>query len=241
MTDTPDFVESEEPEVSAHDEPASDAADLGPVSQTLTEALAKHELELPADQIALLERYAALLWEWNAKLNLTRHTDYDKFVSRDLVDSMWLERFLDAGERVLDVGTGGGVPGIILAILRPDLEVTLSDSVAKKAKAVAEIVKSLELPIRVAHAPAQKLVAEETFETLVCRAVAPLSKILTWFAPSWENFERLLLIKGPNWTVEREEAREKKLLRHTHVNPIATYPLPGTYSKSVVLQVRSER
>ncbi len=52
----------------------------------------------------------------NTKLNLTRHTTWDKFVARDLVDSQWLERYLDSGERVLDVGTGGGVPGIILAI-----------------------------------------------------------------------------------------------------------------------------
>ncbi len=55
---------------------------------------------------------------------------------------------------MLDVGSGGGVPGIILAILRPDLEVTLCDSVAKKAKAVGEIVERIGLPIRVLHAPA---------------------------------------------------------------------------------------
>ncbi|MDX1962424.1 MAG: 16S rRNA (guanine(527)-N(7))-methyltransferase RsmG [Pirellulales bacterium] len=208
------------------------------LSATLELALARQQLELPSDQIALLDRYCRVLWKKNEQLNLTRHTDYDKFVSRDLVDSQWLESFLDAGERVLDVGTGGGVPGIILAILRPDLEVTLSDSVAKKAQAVGEIVAQLDLPVRVVHAPAQALLQQETFETLVCRAVAPISKLLTWFAPVWDSFEKLLLIKGPNWTAERDEAQEKRLLRHVRITKIASYPLPGTESESVVLQVR---
>ena len=51
------------------------------------------------------------------KLNLTRHTDYEKFVSRDVVDSRQLEQFLEPGERIVDVGTGGGVPGVVLSIL----------------------------------------------------------------------------------------------------------------------------
>ena len=124
-----------------------------PSSDTLPAALARHGIELDEDQVALLDRYARALWNWNEKLNLTRHTDYEKFVSRDVVDSQWLERFLDSAERILDVGTGGGVPGIVLAILRPDLEVSLCESVAKKARAVEDIVKQLGMPVRVHHAP----------------------------------------------------------------------------------------
>ena len=82
----------------------------------------------------MLERYCELLWEWNEKINLTRHTDYEKFVARDLVDSLAFAEFLEPGEKVLDVGSGGGVPGVVLAIVRPDLKVSLADSVGKKAK-----------------------------------------------------------------------------------------------------------
>jgi len=56
-----------------------------------------------------LERYATRLWDWNTRLNLTRHTTYEKFVSRDLIDSLQLSQLLEPDERVLDVGTGGGV------------------------------------------------------------------------------------------------------------------------------------
>ena len=89
--------------------------------ETLSAVLVRHGIELPNDQIAQLDQYRQLLWDWNEKLNLTRHTTLEKFVSRDVVDSLAFAEHLDAGERVLDVGTGGGVPGVILAIVRRDL------------------------------------------------------------------------------------------------------------------------
>jgi 16S rRNA (guanine527-N7)-methyltransferase len=207
-------------------------------SDTLAAALARHGIELEEEQVALLDTYAKALWAWNEKLNLTRHTDYEKFVSRDVVDSQWLERFLDSAERVLDVGTGGGVPGVILAILRPDLEVSLCESVAKKARAVEDIVRHVGLPIEVHHARAEELLVDHEYDTLVVRAVAPLDKLLAWFKPHWGAFGRLLMLKGPAWVEERAAAQEKKLLRGVRINVLATYPLPGTESESVVLEIR---
>ena len=204
---------------------------------TLAETLAQFEIELPEEQIALLDRYRRELWEWNEKLNLTRHTTLDKFVTRDVVDALSLERFLESGDRVLDVGTGGGVPGAILAILRPDLEVTLADSVAKKAKAAAAIVAPLGLPIRVEHARAEALLEQEYFDTLVARAVAPLVKLARWFGPHWSSFNQLLVIKGPNWTAERREAREAGVMRHIELRRLLTYTTPGTDIESVILSL----
>ncbi len=207
-------------------------------SDTLAAALARHNLELPDEQVALLDRYCRALWHWNTKINLTRHTDYERFVGRDVVDSLALEPFLDASERVLDVGTGGGVPGVILAIVRPDLEVSLCDSVAKKARVVQEIVQEIGLNLPVYHAPVQQVLAEHSFDSLVVRAVAPLSKLLRWVAPHWESFNRMLVIKGPAWSEERAAAREAGLLRNVELRRLAEYPLPGTDSNSVVLSVR---
>jgi len=207
-------------------------------SETLRDALARHQIELSDEAIALVDRYCHALWSWNEKLNLTRHTDYEKFVARDVVDSLALEPFLDSGDRVLDVGTGGGVPGIVLAIVRPDLQVSLCDSVGKKAKAVQEIVTELALDVPVHHAPAQEVLLRQEFDVLVVRAVAPLSKLLRWFAPDWDRFDRLLVIKGPAWVEERAEAREAGLLKQLELRKLAEYPLPGTTSQSVVLSIR---
>ena len=199
--------------------------------------MARSGIELAEDQIERLDAYCRSLWEWNEKLNLTRHTSYEKFVARDVVDSQALEQFLDAGSRVLDVGTGGGVPGVILSILRPDLAVELCDSVGKKAKAVQAIVSQLGLNIPVHHAPVQEVLKTHHYEELVVRAVAPLANLLAWLAPHWDAFERLLVIKGPNWVTERHEARERGLLRSLELRKVYSYPLPGSESESVVLAI----
>ncbi len=214
---------------------------------TLAEGIA-HEAEklgipLPVTAAPLLAAYATSLWAWNEKLNLTRHTDIERFVSRDVGDAAAVAPHLAHAERVLDVGTGGGAPGVILAILRPDLRVELVESVAKKARAVGEIVRETGLTIPVHAAAAQDLVARRPsgsarFDTLVVRAVAPLIKLLGWFEPIAQAYGRLLVIKGPRWIDELAEAQSRGLARKVAVRPVASWPLRGTDNESVLLEVR---
>jgi 16S rRNA (guanine527-N7)-methyltransferase len=208
-----------------------------PLSDSLVAALAAAGVELSAEQVELLDRYRRLLWTWNERLNLTRHTTLEKFVTRDVVDSLQLAALLASGERVLDVGTGGGVPGVVLAILRPDLSVSLCESTAKKGRAVEAIVVELGLDVPVYACRAEEVLEVETFDTLVVRAVASLRKLLTWFAPHWEAFDRLLIVKGPGWIEERAEARHFGLLRRLELRKAATYQTPRTGAESVILKV----
>ena len=205
--------------------------------ENLAAAMARHQIELPAAQVALLARYCELLWDWNTKLNLTRHTDYEKFVARDLTDSLAFARFLVPKEKVLDVGSGGGVPGVVLAIVRGDLQMSLSESVGKKARVLDDIVARLGLPTPVLHARAEDILSEQRFNTLVVRAVARLKKLLEWFRPHWRDFDRLLVLKGPSWVEERGEARHYGLLHDLALRKLVSYPLPGTESESVLLQI----
>lgn len=207
------------------------------MDDTLPAALARHRVELAPEQIARLDQFCRLLWEWNAKLNLTRHADYEKFVARDLVDSLAFAEFLGKGEKVLDVGSGGGVPGTVLAILRPDLRVWLSESIGKKARAAADIVARLGLSAPVHHGRAEELLAAQPFNTLTVRAVARLGKLLEWFGTRWDRFDRLLVLKGPAWVEERGEARHLGLLGKLALRKLKTYPLPRTQSESVLLQI----
>ncbi len=197
-------------------------------------------LELTAEQVASLDAYREALWRWNQQLNLTRHTDYEKFVGRDVVDSLAFEPFLEPAARVMDVGTGGGVPGMILAIVRPDLELTLTESVAKRARAAEQIAAEVGLAVRVVHARAEEVLGEEMFDVLIARAVAPLTKLLTWLAPHWDHFGELLVIKGPAWTAERERARAAGLLRGLNLRRLTTYRSPTTGAESVLLRLRPE-
>jgi 16S rRNA (guanine527-N7)-methyltransferase len=74
---------------------------------SLAAMLAELGIEATAEQLAQLDQYRQLLWSWNEKMNLTRHTTLEKFVARDVLDSWELTKLLARGERVLDVGTGG--------------------------------------------------------------------------------------------------------------------------------------
>ena len=205
--------------------------------ETLAAALDAIQIQLPPDQVQALDAYCRRLWEWNQRMNLTRHDTYEKFVARDVTDSLQLAALLAPEEEVLDVGTGGGVPGIPVAILRPDVQVSLCESVRKKATAVDDIVQSLGLAVPVYHDRAENVLAGFRFTSLLVRAVGPLNKILRWFQPHWPSIGRLLLVKGPGWIDERAAARHLGLFADLALRKVAAYTIPGTDIESVVLEV----
>ena len=197
-------------------------------------------LDVSPDALPRLASYAERLWAWNEKLNLTRHADAATFVARDVADVVAIAPHLAKGERVLDVGTGGGVPGIVLAILRPDLHVELCDSVGKKARAVRSIGEEIGMPLPVHEAAGQAVVTKRpgAFDTLVIRAVAPLLKLLGWFEPVCHTYGRLLVIKGPRWEEEKGEARHRGFLKKVRIRRLAAWPIPGSDNESVLLEVQ---
>ena len=214
------------------------ASDFPEQTDALKQLLLAQQIDVADEQIELLDRYRRLLWSWNERMNLTRHTTLEKFAGRDVVDSYELSKLLERGERVMDVGTGGGVPGVVVAILRPDLSVSLCESTQKKARAVEAIVAELGLPIRVYPNRAEEVLEITTFDTLVARALAPLSKVLRWLQPHWDAFDRLLLIKGRSWVEERGEARHLGLMRGLELRKAASYETPGSGAESVILSIR---
>lgn len=208
--------------------------------QTLEETLRRFDIALPEPVVARLNRYRRRLWDWNQKINLTRHTTLEKFVARDVVDSLRLAEHLPQGQRVLDVGSGGGVPGLVLAILRSDLKITCIDAVAKKARVLEDLVKDLGLPTRVLAARVQDHLAggANQYDTLVARAVGRMTAVLEWLHPYWSHFSRLLLLKGPGWLDERGEARHEGALRTLQLNKLAEYHTPGTEAYNAILELR---
>ena len=189
------------------------------------------------DILNRIRSFAILMWVKNQQMNLTRHTTWDLFVSRDLMDTLVLSRLIPDEADVLDVGSGGGVPGMLLAILRPDLQVTLTDSVRKKAMALNEFADALELNVAIFNDRVESVLQDLRFDVVTARAVGPLSKLLRWFDGHWMSMGRLLAVKGPKWKEELEKAHAENLTDHLVVGPVATYPTPGTDWESVVLQV----
>ncbi len=222
------------------DEAEADSLEASP-SGCLQEAAERIGIDLPGDVLSKLEDYCTALWEWNTKINLTRHTNFDLFARRDLLDSVKLAEHLSEDEEVLDVGTGGGVPGIPLAILRPDLTVSLCDGVAKKSKVVKDIVKRLGLPVAVHPLRLQEVLEDLRFNSLVTRAAGSITQLLSWMDEYWMGCDRLLAIKGPRWVEERGEARHRGLMNEIELRRIASYSMPGTESESVILQMNRRK
>lgn len=226
---------SEEPSDSA--EESLSAVSSLPVTNSLAEAVELFGVALDEQALEGVDRYVKLLWAWNEKINLTRHTDYSKFVARDLTDCVQLASLLHDGEEILDVGSGGGVPGLVLSILRPDLQIATCDSVGKKARVLKDMVKALGLHVAVYDQRAESLLEDMRYDAVVARAVGPMAKMLKWFQPHWLAIGRLLLIKGPKWLDERGEARHYGLLNGLECRKAVEYPMPGSESQSVIIKI----
>jgi 16S rRNA (guanine527-N7)-methyltransferase len=155
---------------------------------------------LSEKQLALFAKHEELFKSWNEKVNLVSRKDIDHLVVKHILHSLSLAKYIrfDDGARVLDIGTGGGFPGIPLAIFYPNVKFTLVDSIEKKIKVVEDLVRELDLKnVTVKRARAEEL--KEDFDYVVSRAVAPMSELVGW---SFKNCKMGQVGSLPNgWVV----------------------------------------
>ena len=144
-------------------------------------------IALEPPQVELLDRYRQLLWEWNEKINLTRHTTMEKFVTRDVVDSLQLAQLLGKGRAGARRGhrrrRAGGDPGDRAA--RPEGQPLRIDAERRRGPS-RKWSPSWACRSAVYACRAEDVLEMATFDTLVARALASLTKVLTWFKPHWD-------------------------------------------------------
>ena len=200
---------------------------------------ARASLPLSQQQVALLNRYLDLLLQANARMNLTRITDRAQAEVQHVGDSLTLLPFIPIGPlRIADIGSGGGVPGIPLAIARPEAHFTLVESTKKKAAFLRQAVEQMGLTnILISDQRAEDLAQSdqrETFDIVIARAVATLDWLVEWAMPLVKKGGRFLAMKGPK--VEAEIPLAKKALNLTAAGaPIVhRIDLPGTDHRLVI-------
>ena len=153
-------------------------------------------VDLSEAQHEKLLGYLALLIKWNKAYNLTAVRDPDEMVSRHLLDSLSVVPFIE-GERQLDVGSGGGMPGIPLAILFPDMKVTCLDSNGKKTRFLTQVKLELKLDnLEVIHSRAEAFKPQVPFTGIISRAFSSLEDFTQWTRHMGDKETRWLAMKG---------------------------------------------
>ncbi len=162
----------------------------------LAQGLAELGIDLPPAGQEKLLAYVALLYKWNKTYSLTALREQEKAVSHHLLDSLVVLPYVSAG-RLLDVGSGGGMPGIPLAIARPDLRVTVLDSNAKKAAFLQQASIELVLPnISVHCGRVEQYHPSFGFSAITARAFSDLADFVGWSRHLLEPGGRWLAMKG---------------------------------------------
>ncbi|MFK3974221.1 16S rRNA (guanine(527)-N(7))-methyltransferase RsmG [Pseudomonas sp. NPDC087358] len=165
-------------------------------AEELTNGARELGVDLSDAQQEQLLGYLALLIKWNKAYNLTAVRDPDEMVSRHLLDSLSVVPFIE-GERWLDVGSGGGMPGIPLAILFPDMKVTVLDSNGKKTRFLTQVKLELKLDnLEVIHSRAEAYQPSLPFTGIVSRAFSSLEDFTQWTRHMGDSQTRWLAMKG---------------------------------------------
>ncbi len=162
----------------------------------------------PADRVHLAAAYAELLADDGVVRGLIGPREAPRLWERHLLNCAALAELVPPGASVCDLGSGAGLPGLVVAIARPDVQVTLVEPLLRRTTFLQEVVDRLELEaVRVVRGRADALHGEETFDVVTSRAVAPLPRLLEWSMPLVAGHGAMVAMKGSSVAAEIEEAR----------------------------------
>ena len=179
----------------------------------LKRLLEEQGIESTEEQLLQFDRYAELLVEWNKRMNLTAITEPDEMIRKHFLDSAVLLSYvsLPKNAAVIDVGTGAGFPSVPCTILRPDLKLTLLDSLNKRITFLSALCSALGIPAECVHARAEEggrmPSLREQFDLATARAVAHLRELSEYCLPFVKVGGLFAALKGPDLEEELSEAK----------------------------------
>ncbi|MCH4553639.1 16S rRNA (guanine(527)-N(7))-methyltransferase RsmG [Aestuariibaculum lutulentum] len=176
------------------------------------ELILKYFPNLTEDQINKFKLLETLYQDWNLKINVVSRKDIDELYLRHVLHSLGIAKVMQFkdGSKIMDVGTGGGFPGVPLAILYPECSFHLVDSIAKKLKVVNEVVEGLGLTnVKTTHTRVEEI--DDTYDFIVSRAVAAMPTFVHWVKGKIAKEQRhdfkngILYLKGGDLTEELQD------------------------------------
>jgi 16S rRNA (guanine527-N7)-methyltransferase len=192
----------------------------------------------PADRLGILERYAALLASEGVIRGLIGPREVPRLWDRHLVNCGLVAPLVPVGASVADIGSGAGLPGLVLAIARPDLQMTLVEPMTRRVAFLDHARGLLALDhVEVVHARAEEWRDPPAFDVVTARAVAPLAKLLPWAMRLVAQDGVVLAMKGSS-AAHEVEAAGRELGRWAARAEVVTCSVPGSSQTTVVRVVR---
>lgn len=218
------------------------------IHQDFEEWLSDAGIGLTDQQFDKLNKYLNLLKSKNEELNLTRITDNKEAWVKHILDSLIAAPFFDIkpGFKVIDIGTGGGLPGIPLAIMFPSVHFTLVDSTQKKIEAVSGFASELGLKNVATIAARAETIGHDSnhrdqYDLVVTRAVAPLRVLLELTAPLIHLYGKVICYKGPEYISELSQSQNSVIKLQIEPPRIFQYTLPENMGSRTIIQVTKKR
>ena len=178
----------------------------------LKQKLNEFNIEISDNQLEKFDKYMQLLLEWNEKINLTAIIEPDEVKIKHFLDSLTVLKYINDEDKVIDIGTGAGFPGIPLKIMKPDAKISLLDSLNKRINFLNLVIEELELKnIEAIHGRAEEFARNkqyrEKYDVAVSRAVANLSTLTEYMLPFVKVGGRCICMKGANVKEELDKAK----------------------------------
>ena len=195
----------------------------------MKEECKKNNIQISNEEIEKLYIYMKEILEWNEKVNVTAIKDEKEFIVKHFIDSILIEREV-VGDKLIDIGSGAGFPGIPLKIVRDDLKVTLIDSVNKKVLFMQDSIEKLKLDNIVAiHCRAEEYAHNnqyrESFDVATSRAVANMCTLVEYMLPFVKVGGKCICMKGPNSEEEINDSKKAISLLGGEIERVEKYKI----------------